>query len=175
MKSYRNQRIITIQKATSDKNNLYAIFNLAATRQAMKNLSPTGFILFCYLNMNQRGFKLALSKKDFMDKTGISENTYLKIVHELIEKGYLVQNSEDASQYTFFEDANTKPVSEKQNIETINYKPTLNDREQLERFIDDVKKQCITIEQLEAALPECGYSKECTSWYLSELNKATGQ
>lgn len=96
-----NQKTIKVCKEVSDKQHLYAIFNLRALDWAMNDLKGESFKLWCYLNKNQKGYEFALSKVDAL-KWGIgSKSSYDRAVKELIEKGYLVETSKN--HYDFYE------------------------------------------------------------------------
>lgn len=82
-----NQKALRIKKGVSNKNNLYAIFNLEYLMYALLNLSPRAFKIWCMLNKNQDGYELKLSSKDFLGM--MSKQTYLKAIEELIDKKYL--------------------------------------------------------------------------------------
>jgi len=85
-----NQKTIHIEKEQCDKNNLYALYNLNALQSAMLDLKGETFKLWCYLNKNQNGYTLALSKVDAL-RWGIgSKSSYDRAIAELIQKGYLV-------------------------------------------------------------------------------------
>lgn len=86
-----NQKAIRIAKARSDKENTYTLFNLAATRKAMKMLPPNVFKLWCYFNGNADGYEFGLSSKDVCSECGMSWKTYQAAVNTLIENGYLVE------------------------------------------------------------------------------------
>lgn len=58
---YPNQKAIRIAKAVSNKENAYAIFNVAALQKAMTTLNPSAFKLWCWLNKNQTDYEFALS------------------------------------------------------------------------------------------------------------------
>jgi hypothetical protein len=86
-----NQKTIRIEKEQCDKNNLYALYNLNALQSAMLDLKGETFKLWCYLNKNQNGYTLALSKVDAL-RWGIgSKSSYDRAIAELIQKGYLVK------------------------------------------------------------------------------------
>lgn len=52
IKLANNQRLVKIDKAVSNKDNPYAIFNLKALIKAMGCLRPNAFKLWCYFNVN---------------------------------------------------------------------------------------------------------------------------
>lgn len=96
-----NQKTIKVKKEASNKDNLYAIYNLEALNNAMIDLKGETFKLWCYLNKNQNNYEFALSKVDAI-KWGIgSKSSYDRAVAELIEKGYLVETS--SKHYDFYE------------------------------------------------------------------------
>lgn len=99
---FNNQKVVSVQKEKSDKNNLYAIYNLKALNEALK-LSPNAFKLWAYIDSNQNGYTFGLSCRDACAGMAISKPTYLKAVKELIDEGYL-QEQEDGT-YKFFERA----------------------------------------------------------------------
>lgn len=102
-----NQKAIRVIKADSNKDNTYTIYNLAATRKAMKDLNPTAFKVWCYFNSNAGGYEFGLSSKDVCEACGISWKTYQAAIASLIEKGYLVQEElyNNLMGYLFIEDA----------------------------------------------------------------------
>ena len=86
-----NQKAIRILKSPADKDHLYSLFNLSATKNALKSLSPNTFKLWAYLNLNADGYEFGLSRKDTMEICGFGSNTFTSAVNELIEKGFLVK------------------------------------------------------------------------------------
>lgn len=99
--TYENQKTIKIQKEKSNKNNLYAIFNLEALQFAMNDLKGESFKLWCYLNKNQNGYTFGLSAADAMTWGVGSRSSYNRAVKELTDKGYLVQK--EGNNFDFFE------------------------------------------------------------------------
>lgn len=102
-----NQKAVRIVKAESGKNNTYTIYNLAATRKAMKDLSPTAFKVWCYFNSNAEGYEFGLSSKDVCEACNITWKTYQSAIASLIENGYLVQEElyDNLMGYLFIENA----------------------------------------------------------------------
>ena len=90
-KLYSNQKAIRIAKTESNKDNPYAVINLAALEGAMKALKPNAFKVWCYLCRNQTNYEFALSGTEVQSKCNISKITYDNAVKELIEKQYLVE------------------------------------------------------------------------------------
>ena len=83
-------RHIITKKALSDKNNNFSYFNLEAMSRAMRELKPSTFKLWCYLNKNKDSYCFNLSQVAVTNFTGISRSSYLAAFNELYEKGYLV-------------------------------------------------------------------------------------
>ena len=99
-----NQKSVTIHKETCDKGHIDSQFNRAAMEAAMKSMNgreASGFLLWCYLSLNQEGYELALSNIAVREATGMSKDAYDTAVRLLIEKGYLVQRS--GNQYDFYQ------------------------------------------------------------------------
>lgn len=101
MKTVANQKTVNVVKAESNKDNYYCITNLDALRMAMINLKGETFKLWCYLNKNQNGYTLALSKVDAISWGIGSKSSYDRAVKDLIEQGYLVETSK--GHYDFYE------------------------------------------------------------------------
>lgn len=106
--SYFNQKTIRIIKALSNKENFYGIFNKKCMYNAMKELTPTAFKIWCYLNCNQNEYELELAPSDVRPKCDIGEKTYYRGVNELIEKGFLIEVElrENKTGYLFLEGSN---------------------------------------------------------------------
>ena len=103
MNSVPNQRIITVQKAKTDRNNPYALFNLEAMRRACYTLeSKAGFKMYVYCARHQDNYTFALSREDFMQYANVAETAYKTAVKELIANGYLVK-SKTQGRYFFNE------------------------------------------------------------------------
>ena len=67
----------------------------------MHGQQASGFLLWCYLSLNQEGYELALSNEAVTETTGMSKDAYDTGVRLLIEKGYLVQRA--GNTYDFFQ------------------------------------------------------------------------
>ena len=63
---------------------------------AMINLKGATFKLYMYILSNQDSFIFGLSQKDISNRAGIPESTYRTAIKELIDKKYLVYNSQKA-------------------------------------------------------------------------------
>ena len=82
-------RHIHTAKAQSDGVNNFTYINLEAMSRAMKELKPSTFKLWCYLNKNKDGYEFSLSQIAVQNFTGISRSSYLAGFKELYDKGYL--------------------------------------------------------------------------------------
>jgi hypothetical protein len=88
--SVPNQRIVTINKALCNEQNIYTKINIAALNQAAASLvSKGGFKLWIYLAKNQDKYKLELSSADFIKWSGLSRTSYQTAFDELLQQGYL--------------------------------------------------------------------------------------
>ncbi len=81
-------------------------------RQASKALcgrKASGFILWCYLAMNQDSYQFALSNEAVLDAMGLKKDAYDTAVSLLTAEGYLVQ--ENGNQWAFYEIPRSKDGS----------------------------------------------------------------
>lgn len=85
-----NQKVITVKKEKTDKNNYYATINLCALESASRDLQAGAFKLWVYFAKNQQNFTFALSSKAVEDNFGIKIKQYNNAIEELIKKNYLV-------------------------------------------------------------------------------------
>ena len=102
MKTYANQKVITINKAKTDRENTYATINKECLMKAITELTHNELKIYLYLASNQNGFQLALSSADIADKTNASKRKIQESINSLIEKGYLVETGSNS--YDFIED-----------------------------------------------------------------------
>ena len=102
MKTYPNQKVITINKAKADKENTYATINKECLMKAITELTHNELKIYLYLASNQNGFQLALSSADISEKTNASKRKIQESINSLIEKGYLVETGSNS--YDFIED-----------------------------------------------------------------------
>ena len=86
MANYANQ--LTIVTGPRVKKDIYAILDIEALQTAMKDLSPSGLLLYLYFAKNSEGYKFSLSEKACED-WGLKSSSYTKAKKELINKGYL--------------------------------------------------------------------------------------
>lgn len=86
-----NQKIIRVHKDSYSGG--YLTIGTEEWQEAFKSLKRITFGVYLYLSGNANGFELTLSRRDVMDRLGISKDTYLRAVKELEEKGYLVHKN----------------------------------------------------------------------------------
>jgi len=79
---------------------------------ANKDLEPYGLQVYLYLAGNRDGFNLELSQEAAEREVGIKKTTFHKYINLLIEKGYLVQRSENSNIYDFYEIPQEKKIEE---------------------------------------------------------------
>ena len=86
-----NQKIIRVHK--DSYNGSYLTIGTEEWQEAFKSLKRITFGVYLYLSGNANGFELTLSRRDVMDRLGVSRDTYLRAVKELEEKGYLTHKN----------------------------------------------------------------------------------
>lgn len=86
-----NQKIIRVHK--DSYNGSYLTIGTEEWQEAFKSLKRITFGVYLYLSGNANGFELVLSRRDVMDRLGVSKDTYLRAVKELEEKGYLAHKN----------------------------------------------------------------------------------
>ena len=86
-----NQKIIRVHK--DSYNGGYLTIGTEEWQEAFKSLKRITFGVYLYLSGNANGFELTLSRRDVMDRLGVSKDTYLRAVKELEEKGYLTHKN----------------------------------------------------------------------------------
>ena len=112
-KTVPNQKVVKVEKEVCNKQNLYAAINLQAMEGAALALDAGAFKLWCYFAKNANNYEFALSSKAVEENFGIKIKQYNNAVHELINKGYLVNTK--GNNYTFYE----IPVNTKSNNDVI--------------------------------------------------------
>ena len=104
IKTVPHQRTIEVNKAPTDKHNLYTTNNLSALDQAAGALQTKGgFKLYVYLAKNQNKYTFALSSADFMRWSGLGYSAYTSAFDELVEKGYLVESQNCKNCFAFYD------------------------------------------------------------------------
>lgn len=86
-----NQKIIRVHK--DSYNGSYLTIGTEDWQEAFKSLKRITFGVYLYLSGNANGFELTLSRRDVMDRLGVSKDTYLRAVKELEEKRYLTHKN----------------------------------------------------------------------------------
>jgi hypothetical protein len=99
---HHNQKVVKIIK----RHQKGMMFDLASNKAAIKNLTPSAFMLYSHFIQNIPDFIEVLSRKTLLSTTALSERTYDSAVKELITKGYLVKTDHpDYSDYYLFYEA----------------------------------------------------------------------
>lgn len=106
MTTYPNQKVVTIHKKKGSADQPFLQLINSEWQQAAKELTGAEFKLYIYLAANADGFELALSRKDVINCTGISDDAYDRAIKSLIQKGYLVNSH--SNRYEF----NTSPENQ---------------------------------------------------------------
>lgn len=102
-----NQKVVEIKKVLQRG----YILDIKTNKVAIKELTPNAYMLYMHFMLNKIGYIEALSIKNVMDTTSLSERKYYKAVNELIQKRYLVKtDSLDFNEfYIFYEGKKPKP------------------------------------------------------------------
>lgn len=100
-----NQKVVEIHKVNPKKGK---ILDIDSNKQALKDLSLAAYALYMHFVLNIPGYQEALSVKSLIESTALSTKTYYKAVNELIEKQYLVKESNKffSEYYAFYENPN---------------------------------------------------------------------
>lgn len=120
-----NQKIIRVHK--DSYSGAYLTIGTEEWQEAFKSLKRITFGMYLYLSGNANGFELTLSRRDVMDRLGVSKDTYLRAVKELEEKGYLIHKNGPV--WNFY----TTPVN-KETIEETGTKESDDDNENNENY-----------------------------------------
>ena len=123
--SVPNQKIIKIKHDLCDKGHIYATCNVNSNRKALKELSPNTYKVYMYFALNQNNYTFALSCQAVQNATGMSDKTYQKAVHELIDKGYLEAAVDKGNMYTFYEGTKDSPDYKADGQESGNINPSV--------------------------------------------------
>ncbi|QOS66729.1 hypothetical protein GS424_009130 [Eggerthella guodeyinii] len=95
--TFPNQKIVEVVK-TECKDKLFAIYNMEVLLMAAQNLDAGAFKLWCYLAMNQNGYKFALSSQDARERFGIKKSQYDTAIAKLKRQRYLVNTDEEKTE-----------------------------------------------------------------------------
>lgn len=101
--SYANQKLIVIHRNIPEKNTKepYLCIHTDRIETAAKNLNNTAFKLYMYLVCNANNFKLEFSPQFISNTYGISLTSARRAIQELIDAGYVVEES--GNRYEFYE------------------------------------------------------------------------
>lgn len=99
-KTVPNQKNVKVNKVET-KGKIFAQMEMSALEEAARNLKAGAFKLWVYFAKNQNNYEFGLSSSDVLSTFGMKKDQYDGAIKELIDKGYLVQNS--GNSYTFFE------------------------------------------------------------------------
>ena len=96
---YNNQKVVR----TIKKHEKGLIFDIAANKSAIRNLTPPAFMLYSHFIQNVPDYLEALSRKTIIETTSLTDHTYDVAIKELITKGYLVKSEHvDYEDYYLF-------------------------------------------------------------------------
>lgn len=113
-----NQRLINIgtiengRKEPCNISNIYARVNKEAMFCAMKELTPTNFLVWLYLASQKEGVTLAFSPSFVAEETGIKKSSIQEGIRVLIKNKYLVQRNEHSNIYDFYEKPKEETIEE---------------------------------------------------------------
>ena len=135
-----NQRVIRVNKALTDKQNIYTKNNLSALDEAARRLqSKGGFKLYMYMAKNQDKYEFALSSAFFCEWSGLGRTAYTTAFEELIKEGYLIpydKSKQKETRFLFYEKSQIPEEDCKQPI-IVNEKENVQKIQQFKRFIDE--------------------------------------
>ena len=104
IKTVPNQRIISVNKEPTNKENIYTTNNLSALDEAAGLLqSKAGFKLYMYLAKNQNNRTFALSSAAFISWARVGIGAYNSAFNELIEYGYLIKKEGTETVFLFYD------------------------------------------------------------------------
>lgn len=106
MITYPNQKVVTVRKAKSNKENPYTIINKDCAMRAAKVLDAGAYKLWIFFELNANDYTFALSSKYLNDEFGMGRKQYDSAIQKLIDFGYLTH--EEGNGYTFSEEPCTK-------------------------------------------------------------------
>ena len=103
---FPNQKQVKCNKIKVEKNSglAYACIYRYSMEDAMSNLKPNTFKLWLWLASNKPNFTVELSSTYLSKVLHASVNTIKASVNELIDKGYMIQDTERKHFYNFYEE-----------------------------------------------------------------------
>lgn len=115
-KLFNNQKVIRFITSPKDFYHPYTMWDNEALCDVLENLTAMGLKMYLYLGLQKdKGEELVLSRADAMKALSISEGTYHRVIKELKDKGYLIQDPTEPKYdgvdnfYIFLEDKNFRP------------------------------------------------------------------
>ena len=109
MDTAENQKIVIVNKATTDKKHPYTPINIEVLNNALTTLKGNEFKVWMYIAKNQNQFTFALSSKETCRICNICRSTYVSAIHTLLDKGYLVPKGNEKNVYIFYEAGSNDP------------------------------------------------------------------
>lgn len=109
MDTAENQKIVIVNKATTDKKHPYTPINIEVLNSALTTLKGNEFKVWMYIAKNQNQFTFALSSKETCRICNICRSTYVSAIHALLDKGYLVPKADEKNVYIFYEAGSNDP------------------------------------------------------------------
>ena len=101
MKTFPNQKIVTIHKPKYESNFLQV--SIAEWQEAFARLNRKGsFGLYLYLCGNQNDYQFALSSAAVQEALKVSESTYRRAVEDLLGEGYFIQRNGNEHTLDFY-------------------------------------------------------------------------
>ena len=109
MDTAENQKIVIVNKDTTDKKHPYKPINIEIWNNALTTLKGNEFKVWMYIAKNQNQFTFALSSKETCRICNICRSTYVSAIHTLLDKGYLVPKANEKNVYIFYEAGSNDP------------------------------------------------------------------
>ena len=175
--SVPNQKTVKLAPRTKrDSEHLYSMNNLDALQMAMKTLNGSGLKLWLYLNKNQDGYRLELSRVDCAN-WGIKKDSYYKAVDELIQKGFLIQDHFGSNLFWFHEIASSekpKYFSESENdLSETQTEESENQERNNTNNTEIIKNTTLNDDNANGVIVDCGiatineesYDEQMTRWF----------
>jgi hypothetical protein len=119
MESYANQKRYHIEKQIKD-GDIFIMVKWEDYTAAANELSPSALKLYMYLAKNQDGYQFWFSPKDYCDIFNLSDKTYRNAKNELMEKGYLKEESNNQVYFSASAAFRESIESLKEKLEKIN-------------------------------------------------------
>ena len=115
-----NQKIISVLKdgkAQCDTSHIYMKAQKESMFNAMKDLTPTNFLVWLYLASQSDNYTFGFSPAAISQETGLKKSALQEGIRVLIDHNYLIQRT-DSNIYDFYEIPKTKEeIEEMKNIQ----------------------------------------------------------